>query len=240
LIFQLNPFANVDEFEAHRLRNCMTSQERIRIIIVDDHAVVRGGLSFFLIPMPDIEVVGEAADGERALRLCWRLQPDVVLMDLVMPGMDGIECTNQIRQTCPKIKVIVLTSFQEEDLVGRALQAGANGYLLKDASAKDVADAIRAVYAGRSVLAPGVTEALIHAVTQPPKLGHDLTERELEFLDHMAKGLSNVKIAGKMLISRNTVRHHVHGVLSKLNAANRTEAVSLAVTCGLVPGSRSS
>jgi NarL family two-component system response regulator LiaR len=208
---------------------------RIRVLLVDDHAVVRGGLRYFLATTPDIEVIGEADDGERALRLCEHLRPDVVLMDLLMPALDGIEATRMLRQRYPTLRVVALTSFFDEDLVQRALQAGAISYLLKDVGAKELGQAIRAAYAGRSILAPEVTERLIRAVTGPPKPGHDLSERELEVLSLLVLGLSNADIAARLTISRNTVRHHVRNILDKLDAANRTEAVALAVQLGLVP-----
>lgn len=207
----------------------MTEQNRIRVMIVDDHTVVRGGLKYFLLAFDDMELIGEADSGEEALRLCSQVQPDVVVMDMVMPGMDGAEATRAIRERYPQVQVVALTSFQEEDLVQRALQAGAIGYLLKDVPADELAEAIRAAYAGRPTLAPEAAEALVHTATHPPKLGHDLTEREREVLALMIKGLNNVEIAERLVVSRSTVRFHVSNILSKLNASNRAEAVGLAV-----------
>jgi NarL family two-component system response regulator LiaR len=156
-------------------------------------------------------------------------------MDLAMPQMDGIEATRLLRQRHPGIRVIVLTSYQEEDLVERALQAGAISYLLKDIPAKELGDAIRAAYAGRSTLAPEVTQMLIHVVARPPRVGYDLTEREVEVLRLMTIGLSNAQIGERIMISRNTVRYHVRNILSKLHADNRTGAVALAMQHELVP-----
>ncbi len=208
--------------------------ERIRVLLVDDHAVVRSGLSFFLSTTDDIEVVGEAADGEQALRLCAKLHPDVVVMDMLMPQMDGFTAIPQIRQRYPDIRVIALTSFLDGEFVQRALQAGASGYLLKDVQARDLADAIRAAHAGRSTLAPEATQALIQTMAQPAQPGEALSEREREVLVRMAKGLSNGEIAAQLVISTNTVRHHVRNILAKLEVTNRTEAVHVAMQRGLV------
>jgi len=159
----------------------MTETKLIRVMLVDDHAVVRSGLSTFLMTCDDMELVGEASSGEQALRLCPRVEPDVVLMDLVMPGMDGATATRKIREQCPDIQVIALTSFKEQELVQGALQAGAIGYLLKDVSADELANAIRAAYAGKPTLAPEAAQALIQAARLPAdRVGFDLTEREKE------------------------------------------------------------
>jgi NarL family two-component system response regulator LiaR len=203
-------------------------------MIVDDHAVVRSGLAAFLLVYDDMELIGEAEGGEEAVRQCEKLQPDVVLMDLVMPDMDGATATRAIRQRCPQVQVIALTSFREEELVQGALQAGAISYLLKNVSADELAEAIRSACAGRSTLAPEAAEALIHAAAQPPKLGFDLTEREREVLALMVQGLNNLEIAERLVVSRSTVRFHVSNILSKLEATNRAEAVGLAVQHKLV------
>jgi len=206
----------------------------IRVLLVDDHAVVRSGLSFFLSTTDDIEVVGEAADGEQALRLCAQLHPDVVLMDMVMPRMDGFTAIQQVHQQQPAIRVLALTSFLDGAFVQRALQAGASGYLLKDVQARDLADAIRAAYAGRSTLAAEATQALIQTVAQPAQPGEPLSAREQEVLVRMVRGLSNGEIAAQLTISTNTVRHHVRNILAKLEVTNRTEAVHVAMQRGLV------
>ncbi len=203
--------------------------ERIRVMVVDDHSVVRSGLAAFLLAFDDLELVGEAANGAEAVRMAGRLNPDVVLMDLLMPEMDGATATRSIREVLPQLQVVALTSFGEEGLVQEALQAGAISYLLKDVSADQLADAIRAAYVGRPTLAPEAAQALIHAATQSPSLGNDLTERELSVLALMVEGLSNPEIAERLVISRSTVKFHTSSILSKLGARNRTEAVALAV-----------
>ncbi|RME54809.1 MAG: DNA-binding response regulator [Caldilineae bacterium] len=203
-------------------------------MLVDDHAVVRSGLKAFLLAFDDLELVGEAGSGHEALALCEKVQPDVILMDLVMPDMDGAATTRAIRERYPHIQVVVLTSFPEEDLVTQALQAGAISYLLKNVSAHELSEAIRRAYAGRSTLAPEAAQALIHTTTQPPKPGHDLTSREREVLELMAKGYNNVEIAEELVVSRSTVKFHVSNILSKLQATSRTEAVAVALEHGLV------
>jgi len=213
----------------------MNETGRIRVLIVDDHAVVRKGLAAFLKAFHDLELVGEAGSGAEAVRRCQEGAADVVLMDLVMPGMDGAEATRAIRQACPRVQVIALTSFEEKELVQRALQAGAIGYLLKNVSAHELADAIRAAYVGRPTLAPEAAQALIHAATQPPAPGQDLTGREREVLALMVEGLNNPDIAERLVVSQSTVKFHVSSILSKLGVASRTEAVALAIKHHLVP-----
>ena len=208
--------------------------DRIRVLLVDDHAVVRSGLAAFLGAFEDLDLVGEAAGGAQALAMCEQAQPDVVLMDLMMPGMDGASATQAIRERFPATQVIALTSFPEEDLVQQALKAGAIGYLLKNVSAAQLAEAIRSARAGQPTLAPEAARALIHASTQPRAHDSELTGRELEVLALMVAGLNNPAIAARLVIDRSTVKFHVSSILAKLGAANRTEAVAVALQRDLV------
>jgi NarL family two-component system response regulator LiaR len=212
----------------------MSESKLIRVLLVDDHAVVRSGLGAFLLVYDDLELIGEAGGGEEAVRLCEKLQPDVVLMDLVMPGMDGAAATRVIRERWPHVQVVALTSFKEKDLVQGVLEAGAIGYMLKNVSADELADAIRAAHSGQSTLAPEAAQVLIQATREPPSPGHDLTPREQEVLALMVEGLNNPDIAERLVMSRSTVKFHVSNILSKLGVASRTEAVSLALQKNLV------
>ena len=212
----------------------MTDSQPIRVMLVDDHTMVRRGLATFLKVYDDLELVGEAADGEAALQLCARILPDVILMDMLMPDMDGITATYLIRQRFPTVQIIALTSFKEEKLVQDALQAGAIGYLLKDVSAETLAQAIRAAHKGRSTLSPEASQVLVHAATQPPPLGHDLTEREREVLVLMVAGLNNTEISEKLGVSPSTIKSHVSHILAKFDVTSRTEVVALAVRHHLV------
>ena len=213
----------------------MSVNKPIRVMLVDDHAVVRSGLSAFLLAYDDLELVGEVASGERAIQLCQQNRPDVVLMDLMMPGMDGATATGLIKEKCPQTQVIALTSFKEKELVEGALQAGAIGYLLKDVSADELANAIRAAAAGKPTLAPEAAQVLIQATRAPAeKPGFDLTDREREVLGLMIKGLNNNQIAERLVVSVSTAKFHVSSILSKLGATSRTEAVAYAIQNKLV------
>jgi NarL family two-component system response regulator LiaR len=212
-------------------------EKPIRVLIVDDHALVRSGLRFFLLAFDDLELVGEATSGEEALELCTQVQPDVVLMDLVMPGMNGASATHTICQRWPQTRVIALTNFQDAELVRGALQAGATGYLLKNVSAEELASAIRAAHAGQPTLAPEATQALIETVTQLPTPDYDLTPREWEVLGLMVEGLSNAEIAERLVVGLSTVKFHVSNILSKLVVTSRAEAMALALQQRLVPRS---
>ncbi|MCD4671363.1 MAG: response regulator transcription factor [Anaerolineaceae bacterium] len=214
----------------------MNTNEAIKVLIIDDHAMVRRGLSTFLKARPELELIGEGSNGEEALQLCQTLQPDVVLMDLKMPGMDGVTATRIIGERFPKVKVIVLTSFQEEDLIRKALQAGATSYLLKNVSAVELTKVIQAAHAGFSTL----TREAVEVLTQPAGEDSiempvaDLTRREKEVLALMIEGLTNPNIASRLVVSRSTVKAHVSNILGKLNASNRSEAVSIALRTKLL------
>jgi two-component system, NarL family, response regulator LiaR len=206
----------------------MSETDPIRVIAVDDHEVVRGGIRYALLDFDDVELVGEARDGEDAVRLCLQARPDVVLMDLMMPGMDGVETTRAIREQCPEVQILVLSSFHDMGLVPRVMQAGAIGYLLKGVSNRQLVEAIRAAHAGQPVLAKEAMAALVEAAAPGPKLGDDLSEREREVLALLAQGLSNKEIAEQLFLSVATVKYHVRLLLSKLGAGSRAEAVALA------------
>lgn len=201
---------------------------RIRVLMVDDHEVVRTGLSTFLQVVPEFELVGETGDGKTAVRLCEELHPDVVLLDMVMPDMDGPTTALAIREVSPQTRIIALTSFPEDDLIQRALEAGVLGYLLKNVGSSELAAAIRAAHAGKATLAPEATLALMQRATRPPAPGHNLSPREREVLKLMAKGLTNRQIADALVVSSSTADFHVSNVLGKLGVASRTEAVALA------------
>jgi len=201
----------------------------IRVMIVDDHTMVRKGLATFLKVFDDLELAGEAENGAAAIQLCGEILPDVVLMDMVMPDMDGATATRTICQKYPQVQVIALTSFKEGDLVKKALEAGAIAYLLKDVSADDLVRAIRSAHVGRSTLSPEAAQALVERSNQPPTPGLDLTDREREVLALMVEGLNNTQIAGRLTVSPSTVKSHVSNILSKLFVTSRTEAVTLAL-----------
>jgi NarL family two-component system response regulator LiaR len=213
----------------------ISPSQPIRVMLVDDHMMVRRGLGTFLKAFDDLQLAGEAETGKAAIRLCAEVLPDVILMDMVMPDMDGAAATRLIRQQFPQVQVIALTSFKEGDLVKNALEAGAIGYLLKDVSADELAEAIRSAHAGRATLSPEAAQALVDKATQAPAPGLDLTEREREVLALMVEGLNNTQIAGRLSVSSSTIKSHVSNILSKLGVASRTEAVSLALRSRLVP-----
>jgi two-component system, NarL family, response regulator LiaR len=212
----------------------MSNQQPIRVMIVDDHKVVRSGLRAFMTAYDDLELVAEASSGEKALALCQQSQPDVVLMDLMMPVMNGAEVTEAILQICPDIKVIALTSFKEQELVENALKAGAIGYLLKNVEADELANAIRQAYAGKPTLAPEAAQALIQASRRQYKPGIDLTGREQDVLSLLVEGLTNPEIAAQLVVSKSTVKFHVSSILNKLQVSTRTEAVAKALQENLV------
>ena len=207
----------------------------IRILIADDHPIVRQGLRALVETQPDMEVVGEAADGEEAVLKARALQPDVALMDLVMPRKGGIEAIEAIKRENPGVRVLVLTSFAQDDKVMPAIRAGAQGYLLKDSPPKELLQAIREVYRDESWLDPHVARRLLRELGPRPKAYtlEQLTDRELEVLKLLAQGLSNQQIAGALVVSDRTVGKHVSNILDKLHLANRTQAVLYALRQGL-------
>jgi NarL family two-component system response regulator LiaR len=212
----------------------MSNTKSIKLIIVDDHPMVRHGIKTMLLTCDDMWVIGEAGNGRDALALCKETQPDVILMDVVMPGMDGLETTRAILERYPQVNIVVLTSFPDPDLVQKALEAGAVGYLLKDTPIDTLGGAIRSASAGQSFLAPEAAQALIQARASHQKLGHDLTAREREVLALIVEGLSNDEIADRLVVSTNTVRKHVSACISKLGASNRAQAAALAVRHQLI------
>ncbi len=212
----------------------MRVSQPIRVMLVDDHTMVRRGLAAFIKVFDDLQLAGEAESGAAAIQLCAEALPDVVLMDMVMPDMDGAATTRLIRQQFPQVQVIALTSFKEGDLVKNALEAGAIGYLLKDVSADELAGAIRAAHAGRATLSPEAAQALVETTNQPSAPRLDLTERELEVLTLMVEGLNNTQIAGRLTVSSSTIKSHVSNILSKLGVASRTEAVTLALRSHII------
>src|SRR5512139_2142980 len=214
--------------------NTMNSSQTIQVMLVDDHNVVRSGLATFLKAYEDLELVGEARNGREALNLCRQKKPDVILMDLMMPEMDGIAATRAILADYPDIKIIAMTSFEEEELVQGVLSAGAMGYLLKNVTADDLAKAIRDAVSGRSTLSPEAATALIHATRPTQQPSFDLTEREREVLNLVVQGYSNQQIADAMVISVATVKAHISSILSKLQVSSRAEAIAYAIKHKLV------
>lgn len=201
----------------------------IRVLLVDDHAVVRSGLSKFLLVNKDMELAGEASDGSEAIQMAAACHPDVIIMDLLMPGMDGITATREIHRKYPDIKIIALTSFSEQNMVQGALQAGAIGYLQKNVTATELANAIRSANAGRMILSPEATQVLAQSVTQGHLPGNELTERERDVLKCMVEGMNNNEIANKLVVSLGTVKFHVSNIFQKLGVDSRVEAVKMAI-----------
>ena len=206
----------------------------IKVLLVDDHAVVRSGLSKFLMVNKDLKLVGEASDGAEAIQMASLHKPDVVLMDLMMPGVDGIAATREIHQKYPSVKVIALTSFAEQNMVQGALQAGAIGYLQKNVTAKELANAIRSACTGKMTLSPEAAQVLAESVAQPQIPGEQLTEREREVLKCMVDGCNNNEIAENLFVSLGTVKFHISNIFNKLGVDSRVEAVKLAIEQKLV------
>jgi two-component system, NarL family, response regulator LiaR len=211
-----------------------TEKNKIRVLLVDDHTVVRSGLGAVLTANEDFVLVGEAGNGEEAVRQCEQLQPDVVLMDLMMPVMDGVAATRIIREKWLNVNVIALTSFKEKDMVEGALKAGAISYLLKTVTAEELETAIRCAVAGQSRISPEATQVLIQGLKEPKPADYDFTDRERDILKLMVEGLPNNEIAARLVISQSTVKFHVSNILGKLGCASRTEAVALALKNRLV------
>ena len=214
----------------------MADVRPIRVLVADDHAVVREGLRTFLALQDGIEVVGESADGEAAVRDAEYLRPDVVLMDLVMPRLDGVGAMRELRRRLPECRVIVLTSYTDDDRILPAIQAGAAGYLLKNAEPREIARAVRAAHAGEALLDPSVAARVLSAVAHPAVVSRDeqLTPREREVLALIARGMANKRIARELGVSEKTVKAHVGHVLAKLGVTDRTQAALHAVRAGLV------
>ncbi len=212
----------------------MSKKSPIRILLVDEHAVVRSGLGAVLMTYDDMSLVGEANNGEEAVRMCRSLKPDVVLMDLMMPVMDGVTATRLIHESQPEIRIIALTSFGEREWVEGALKAGATSYLLKTVSAAELITAIKGAMAGKTSLSPEAAQVLVQSLKKPKIEITDLTEREREILALLVEGLPNHDIAEKLVVSQSTVKFHVSNILSKLGVTTRTEAVALALKNKLV------
>jgi DNA-binding NarL/FixJ family response regulator len=213
-------------------------EDSIRVLIADDHPLFRDGMRGLLGSLPDMEVVGEASSGEQAIELARELQPDVILMDIKMPGINGIEATREILHTSPRIGVLVVTMFEDDDSVFAAMRAGARGYLLKDSSGQEVMHAIRAVASGEAIFGPGVAQRLISFFSAPsPAVSRrafpELTEREEEILSLVAQGKTNQEIAKELFVSLKTVRNHVSNIFLKLQVADRAQAVIRAREAGL-------
>lgn len=212
----------------------MKAEKKIKVMIVDDHTVVRSGLGAFLMAIEDLELVGEAGSGEEAVEKASEYQPDVILMDLKMQGMGGVAAIRTIKHNEPKIKIIALTSYIDDGLVQGALQAGANGYLMKNVQADEMANAIRSAAVGRLTLSPEASEALSESSEFPVFPAEDLTDRERDVLKLLTEGLSNNEIAERLIISPSTVKYHIGNIYTKLGVDSRVAAVSIAIQRQLI------
>jgi DNA-binding NarL/FixJ family response regulator len=212
----------------------MEANAKIRILVADDHPMLREGLVAVLGTQPDFDVVGEAADGSEVVRLAKRLEPDVILLDLEMPEVDGVAALERLREAGSAARAIVFTAYDTDERILRSLRAGARGYLLKGASRAEIFDAIRTVHSGGSLLQPGVTTRLLEHMSRERAQPEPLTPRELEVLGLISRGLHNSEIAERLFVTERTVKFHVSSILAKLGADNRTEAVALATRQGLI------
>jgi len=208
--------------------------EVIRVLIADNHTMVRNGLTVFLKSYTDIELVGEASNGYEALILCGSLHPDVVLMDLIMPEMDGIAATSAILQTYPNIRIIALTSFSEDQLIYKALKAGVAAYLLKDCTSDELVNTIRNAHVGKTTIGSEIMQAVLRVADNPAARQYHLSERERDVLRLVVRGFSNRQIAANLTLSESTIKFHVSNILSKFGIATRAEAVALAIQNKLV------
>jgi two-component system, NarL family, response regulator LiaR len=212
--------------------------ESISVLLVDDHAMVRSGVKAFLVTQPDLSVVGEAGSGEEAIRLAGQLIPDVILMDLIMPDMDGVETTRRVKQVSPRSQVVVLTSYHEDEHIFPALRAGALSYILKDVSAEELASVVRKAAVGEAILHPRVAARVIKELQGKREDAlnpfTELSERELEVLKLIADGMSNAEMAAKLVLSEKTIKGHVSNILSKLHLVDRTQAAVYAWREGVV------
>lgn len=212
----------------------MNKEKQINILIADDHLVIRSGIKAVLMAYGDINLVGEASNGQEAIDMCEKYKPDVVLMDLLMPVIDGIEATASIIKNWPNIKVIILSSFKDSDLIQNSLKAGAISYMLKNASAEEIVSAIRDANSGKSMLSSEIAQVFVSEIKKPHAIKYNLTRREKEILALMAEGLSNKEIAKRLVVSTYTVKFHVSNILNKLGVFSRSGAVSLALKQNLV------
>jgi two-component system, NarL family, response regulator LiaR len=207
----------------------MVETEKIKVFIIDDHEIVRQGLRVSLENFDDFEIVGDTGDARIGIELCIQYQPHVVLMDIMMPLMDGVTATRLLREKCPNTQVVALTSFASDDNVQKVFQAGALSYLMKNVSVEEIANTVRQARQGKATLAPEAVQVLIRSATRPPPIGHDLTQRERDVLALMIEGLNNREIAERLIISSSTAKNHVSNILDKLGTSSRTQAVALAV-----------
>lgn len=214
----------------------MTGQDKIKVLIVDDHDMVRHGLTVLLQTFPDFEVVGQIGDPRMLMTFCAAVQPDVVLMDVLMPHIDGVMATRMLRDKYPQIQIVALTSSADETRISEMLNAGAISYILKTGSIDDVADAVMAAYSGKPTLAPEATNVLLSSINRPNKIGHNLSKQELRVLALVVQGLNNNEIANRLVVSQSTVKAHVGNILSKLKTRSRTKAIAIAIRSHILQG----